>query len=353
MPPITKLTLSWMLLGLIGCTKAPMVESQTEVIHRTKAVEHNASQAFIEQRADPFIHRTEDGYYYFIATSPGFDQIQLRGASTLKGLASASEKTLWTKKPSGPMGANIWAPELHYFNDTWYIYFAAGEVERPWNIRMYVLANTHKNPLEGAWQELGLVNTARDSFALDATVFSHRNTRYLVWAQKDAAEKYNSALYIAELLTPTQVGPIETLITEPEFDWEVQGYKVNEGAAVIHRNGKVMIAYSGSATDHRYAMGLVWADENADLLDPASWQKSAQPIFYTNDSLERFGPGHNSFTKAEDGQQDVLVYHARTSQSLAGGPLSDPNRHAFIRTFTFNKEGFPDFGQELADDLPQ
>ena len=45
---------------------------------------------------------------------------------------------------------------------------------------------------------------------------------------------------------------------------------VNEGAAVLKRNGRIFITYSGSATDSNYAMGLLTADETATLLDPES-----------------------------------------------------------------------------------
>ena len=54
------------------------------------------------------------------------------------------------------------------------------------------------------------------------------------------------------------------VISEPLLDWERLGYKVNEGAAVIVRNGKVFLSYSASATDHNYAMGLLTADVDAN-----------------------------------------------------------------------------------------
>ncbi len=304
---------------------------------------------FIAQRADPFIHRTPDGHYYFIATAPEFDRIELRSANSLTGLKTADAKTVWRKHETGVMGANIWAPELHHFDNTWYIYFAAANAEKPFLIRMYVLANRNADPMQGEWEELGKVQTARDSFSLDATSFEHNGQRYLVWAQKDPEEKLNSALYISTLVTPTQVGDVEVEISRPELDWEVQGYKVNEGAAVIIRNGKIFISYSASATDHRYAMGLLWADVDANLLDATSWHKLPQPIFNTNEQLKRYGPGHNSFTLADDGQTDILVYHARDYLELQGTPLTDPNRHTYIRRLEWTSEGFPDFGQNKPD----
>ena len=41
------------------------------------------------------------------------------------------------------------------------------------------------------------------------------------------------------------------------------------------------------------------------------------------------GPGHNSFTKDEDGN-DIMVYHARKETVIEGDPLYNPNRHAML-----------------------
>ena len=60
----------------------------------------------------------------------------------------------------------------------------------------------------------------------------------------------------------------QVCISVPEYDWEKIGYLVNEGAAVLKRNGRIFMTYSASATDHNYAMGLLTADEDSDLLDP-------------------------------------------------------------------------------------
>ena len=124
---------------------------------------------------------------------------------------------------------------------------------------------------------------------------------------------------------------------------------VDEGAAVITRGDKIFVTYSASATDHRYAMGLLWANVNDDLLDPKSWHKKPEPVFTTHAEVGRFGPGHNSFVKAEDGVTDLLIYHSRDYKELKGTPLTDPNRHARARIITWDKDGFPVFSPELAD----
>ena len=139
------------------------------------------------------------------------------------------------------------------------------------------------------------------------------------------------------------------VITTPEYQWEERGHRVNEGPAVLIRNGKVFVAFSASATDANYCIGLLWADENADLTEASSWNKLPEPVFYTNERLKRFGPGHNNFVKAEDGKTDLIVYHARDYKDIKGEPLYDPNRHTRVRVLRWTADGMPDFGQERDD----
>ncbi len=75
----------------------------------------------------------------FTASVPAYDRIILRRADSLAGLAGAVENTVWTKHKSGIMSEHIWAPELHYLDGKWYLYFAAGEAEDIWAIRPFVL----------------------------------------------------------------------------------------------------------------------------------------------------------------------------------------------------------------------
>jgi hypothetical protein len=67
-------------------------------------------------------------------------------------------------------------------------------------------------------------------------------------------------------------------------------------------------------------------------------------VFTTNAETGRYGPGHNSFTGAEDGVTDVLVYHARSYRDITGDPLFDPNRHTRVQRLHRNEDGTPSFG---------
>ncbi|WP_136603976.1 glycoside hydrolase family 43 protein [Paenibacillus dokdonensis] len=304
------------------------------------------------QRADPWVYKHSDHYYYFTASVPEYDRIEIRRSRTLQGLGEAEPTVAWRKYDSGPLSANIWAPELHYISGKWYIYFAAARTTETkaglFDHRMYVLENDSANPMEGQWVEKGQIRTKWESFALDATTFKHHDVLYYVWAQKDPEIEGNSNLYISVMSNPWTLTGEQVMISTPEYPWEIIGFKVNEGAAVLKRNGRIYISYSASATDHNYCMGLLYADESSDLLNPASWVKSSQPVFQTSEENGQYGPGHNSFTVSEDGK-DVIVYHARNYKEITGDPLYDPNRHTRAQMFTWNEDGMPDFGVPAPD----
>ena len=135
------------------------------------------------------------------------------------------------------------------------------------------------------------------------------------------------------------------MLTKPEYDWETIGFWVNEGPGILRHGNRIFITYSASATDENYAVGLLWAEQDSDLMDPQSWTKSDQPVFRSCFEHGVYGPGHNSFTKSEDGSADVLVYHARTYTEIVGDPLWDPNRHTYVKRVCWTEDGFPDFGR--------
>ncbi|MFC4099070.1 family 43 glycosylhydrolase [Paenibacillus xanthanilyticus] len=305
------------------------------------------NNALISQRADPHIYKHTDGYYYFTASVPQYDRIILRRATTIQGLATAPETVIWTKHATGEMGAHIWAPEIHFINGKWYIYFAAGRAEDVWAIRQYVLESSSANPLTGTWTEKGKIAMNFESFTLDATTFEHNGQRYLVWAQKDSVGDSN--IYIAAMSNPWTISGTQVLISRPTNAWERQGFAVNEGPAVIKRNGKIFISFSASATDDRYCLGLLTAADTANLLQASSWSKSPNPVFVSNVNTSQYGPGHNSFTVSEDGKSDILVYHARNYKAISGDPLYDPNRHTRVQKLYWNADGTPNFGIPLAD----
>lgn len=291
----------------------------------------------IRQRADPWMI-WHSGRYYFTASVPEYDRLVLRSASSLAALASAPEAVIWQRPSSGPLGGHIWAPELHHFGGQWHLYFAAGDSDDLFRIRMYVMSNPDLDPAAPTWGPPVRIETHKESFSLDATTFEHGGRRFLVWAQMDP----DSSLFIAPLSSPSTLAGPPVRIADPVMDWEIQGHRVNEGPAVIEHNGRIFLTFSASATDANYCVGLLTAGAGADLLDPSSWAKSPLPVMASSDQTGEYGPGHNSFSVDEAGN-DVIVYHARSDREIEGHPLHEPNRHTRIRRIAWSSEGLPTF----------
>jgi GH43 family beta-xylosidase len=306
-------------------------------------------QPLILQRADPCIRRHTDGWYYFTASVPEYDRIELRRARTIAELPMARTVDVWRKPATGPLSELIWAPEIHHNFGAWRIYFAAAPsreiMDELFQHRMYAITCTAENPLDGPWSEPVRIETDLDTFSLDATTFAHRGVHYYVWAQKDPTIRGNSNLYIARLASAVDVTTPLVRLSVPQFDWEIRGFWVNEGPSVVVRNGRVFISYSASATDENYCMGLLHARVDSDLLNRRSWTKVQQPVFQSDFEHKIYGPGHNSFTVAEDGVTDLLVYHARTYTEIVGDPLWDPNRHTYVKPLRWDDNGMPVFGR--------
>ena len=307
------------------------------------------NEPWIVQRADPYIYKHIDGWYYFTASIPKYDGIILRRGKTLAELPDAQEIMIWKKHDEGIMSEHIWAPEIHHLDGKWYLYFSAGEKEHIWDIRPYVLECSDEDPLTGTWVERGKIQSVKEDvfsfegFSLDATILENKGRRYYIWAEKIGVGKQISNLYIAEMETPLKLKTVQVLLTTPDYDWERQGFWVNEGPAVIKNRGRIYLTYSASETGIVYCMGMLSVDENSDLLDPLSWKKERYPVLKSCEDKGIYGPGHNSFTVDENGDP-IMVYHARTEKVIEGNPLYNPNRHAMLMKIDFGEDGAPIFG---------
>jgi GH43 family beta-xylosidase len=328
---------------------AAFVFAAAVLVVSTAAAEPLFANPLVRQRADPQVTLHEDGYYYFTATVPEYDRIELRRARSLDALGQVEPRVVWRKHASGAMGAHIWAPELHRIDGKWYLYFTAGRADAVWDIRLYVLENAAVDPFDGEWIERGQLHTGWESFSLDATTFAHGGQRYLVWTQRAPDGNKATNIYIARMAGPLALAGPATLLSRPDYAWEKWKYEVNEAPAVLVKNGRIFLTYSASATDDHYCMGMLTADAGADLLDPRAWTKSPRPVFASSARKDQWGPGHNSFTTTPDGKTDILVYHARNYRDIAGDPLRDPNRHTRAQAIRWREDGTPDFGEPVTD----
>lgn len=101
-----------------------------------------------------------DGNYHLVTTS-WTDAITIRKSPTLAGLASAPSVQVWQGDAANRC-CNIWAPELHFLNGRWYLYYVAGQNVSDYipTQRTHVLESagsdptgpyTYRNQLNSAW----------------------------------------------------------------------------------------------------------------------------------------------------------------------------------------------------------
>ena len=205
--------------------------------------------------------------------------------------------------------------------------------------------------MKDEWIEKGKIQRSDDdiysfdAFSLDATILENKGEYYYIWAEKVSVGIQISNIYIAKMESATKLATAQVLLTTPDYDWERVDIWVNEGPAAIHHDGRIFLTYSASATGECYCVGMLSIDENEDLLDPRAWKKERYPVLCSDREKGIYGPGHNSFTRTEDGR-DVCVYHARTYSEIVGDPLYDPNRHTMLMEVKWDEDGKPVFRYE-------
>lgn len=292
---------------------------------------------------DPWVVR-RGGAYYFAESHD--NAIWVHKTSWLTTITSDGVP-VWTAPASAWNQTNIWAPELHYIDGRWYIYYAGGSSGPPFiTQRAGVLQSVADDP-QGAYTDLGMLYTGDDIanhtnpvWAIDLTVGHINGHLYAVWSgweQNATTDRTPQHLYIAAMSDPHTISSNRVKISSPTASWEV-GTELNlqEGPEFLEHAGQVFIIYSTRESwlpDYR--LGLLSLTNQVDPMNPASWIKSG-PVF--TGTAEVYGVGHASFTTSPDSTEDWIVYHTKVDPS--------PGWNRVIRTqkFTWNADGSPNFG---------
>lgn len=297
--------------------------------------------------ADPYGFY-KDGYYYYTHTVQS--KLIIWKTKNLADLKTAESKTIWIPPTGTLYSKELWAPEIHFIQGKWYMYFAADDGDNNHH-RMYVLENNSPDPMVGDWSFKGKVaDTSSDKWAIDGDVFEHRGQLHMIWSGWEGDSNGQQNIYIAKMKNPWTIEAGRAKISGSDFDWEKHGdlkdpnlphVNVNEGPQILKHGKKLFIIYSASGcwTDF-YALGMLSADENADLLKPSSWKKSPEPVFKQSPENGVFAPGHNSFFKSPDGKEDWILYHANSKPGQGCGQFRSPR----MQKFSWNADGTPNFG---------
>src|SRR5579884_3669229 len=292
---------------------------------------------------DPWVLFWHGSYYY--SESSG-QSVLVRQSKTLTGLASATPTTVWTAPSSGPNSQDVWAPEIHWLNGVWYIYYAADDGNNA-DHRLFVLKSTTASPfgpysMAATGYSNGELYEPSDCWAIDPDVFTAADGHlYIVWSGWAAASNTTQNLYIAPLSDPLHIGGSRVLIAQPAESWETRTAPIEEGPVGYVRHGITYITYSASAswtTD--YAVGLL-TDPSGNILSTTAWVKSG-PILDHHSAA--YGPGSVVFTLSPDGTESWMLYHGIDSPSCTP---SYTCRDIRLQPFTWNADGSPLLGDPV------
>ncbi|HUA36931.1 MAG TPA: glycoside hydrolase family 43 protein [Candidatus Sulfopaludibacter sp.] len=292
--------------------------------------------------ADPWMIRHGDDY--FLVQSRGGHEICVGRAANPVDIGKSRWVTVWKPPSSGPYARQIWAPELHYLQGKWYVYFAADDGNNVHH-RIYVLEGTSQNP-QNPFVFRGELKLPDDRWAIDGSLFTLSNRLYFIWSGWSGTSNVDQRIYIAELADPlTPIGK-SACISVPQYAWEKRDGPpwVNEGPEALRHGGRLFIIYSASGSwADNYCLGQL-AFTGGNPLRLESWIKKPEPVFCRTRDV--YGPGHCCFVKSPDGTEDWIIYHA-AKYSGAGW-----NRNLRAQKFTWRADGSPDFGTPVSAGVP-
>ncbi len=299
--------------------------------------------------ADPWVIK-KDSFYYYMNTLG--NRIAIRRTKYMTGLKDAVPVVVWRPDKGTDHSRGIWAPELHYLNGKWYIYFTAtgqGDGHR----RMHVLACDSQNPmLPSKWSYKGRLAASPDFWAIDGTILKYQNKLYMIWSgwkTKDLSNSGHQQLYIAKMKNPWTLKGNRIMISEPTYSWEKHG-NVNEGPEILkNKNGNIFLIYSASGclTD-QYCLVMLNLDSKVNQINPNDWTKGAHPLLSTYAPSGAYGPGHCSFFKSPDGTEDWLIYHANPEPHQKCNGYRSPR----MQRIRWSSENTPVFGKPVPIYLP-
>lgn len=292
-----------------------------------------------------------NGFYYYTHTMG--DSIVIWKTANLADLKTAERKTIFVPPANTLYSKQLWAPEIHFINKKWYVYFAGSNGNNN-NHRMYVLENSLADPFSGTFNFRGKVSDPSDKWAIDGSVFVHRKQLYMIWSGWEGDQNKSQEIYIAKMKNPWMIEGKRVRISTPQYDWERHGtlndpfnpphVAVNEGPQMLKNKKNLFIIYSASGCwTENYSLGMLTFRAKKNLLDSSAWRKSTVAVFDSSAQNGVYAPGHNSFFKSPDGKEDWILYHANSAPGQGCGR----NRSPRTQKFGWNKDGTPHFGEPV------
>ncbi|PVH82770.1 glycoside hydrolase family 43 protein [Cadophora sp. DSE1049] len=299
--------------------------------------------------ADPSII-THNATYYQTAT--GTTQITITRSRTLAGLQKGQTKQVWTDS-TPTRNRDMWAPEIHLIDSTWYIFYSASGDANGRSKRSHVLrgkgcdVESGDGPDDCEYEWLAELTPpvgrqagvdGRDPESIDGTYLVIEGERYHVVSAKD--ERGEAAIQISSLDTGSWTVEGWSVIARADRGWERDEVALVEGPHPLYHASSTWLTYSGSfCGSPNYALGLLHYI-GPDPLSASSWVKisTSQPV--VSKANGNYGTGHNCFFYSPDGTEIWNAFHATTNSSGSCGV----DRYTMASKMSFDEDNNPVFG---------
>ncbi|HYF79401.1 MAG TPA: family 43 glycosylhydrolase [Symbiobacteriaceae bacterium] len=320
-----------LLIGLLlmaGCTGAPKEQKLSTFTNPVYA----GTKDNLPEAPDPTAIKFNGEYYAYVTGDP---------CLVLKSADLVSWKLV------GPMmteQSNCWAPSVVYKNGTFYAYASTvqhGMAEGSRRVRLY----TSESPT-GPFL---LKTTVTEKYSYDGEYFMDSEGReYLHWTQECGQLPYDcsgNANVVDELVGMEKLAGEMSFVAGAQ-GWECKYRCILEAPAVLERDGKFYMQYSGAAYENdSYGGAYLVSDQAAG----APWIKHERVLKTVEDHIS--GPGGADWVKAPNNLDDWTIYHARgiTRETWDRWLRIDPVMWGQDR---FWLPGAPSEGEQVAPAMP-
>jgi GH43 family beta-xylosidase len=296
--------------------------------------------------ADPWMVKHNNEYIYCWSANNSIN-ISRSAKMTKRG----EVKKIWQAPATGWNRSCVWAPEIHFIQGRWYVYYAAGESGPPFIYQRTGVLRSATDDVFSDYEDMGVLYTgdnpsdpASNVWAIDMTTLEHKGKLYCIWSgwvKQETTDATQQHLYISEMENPYTMKGKRVKLSSPVESWETGGpLNLNEGAEILKNGEKVFVIYSCRESwlvEYRQGM-LQLMNPDGNLLDPTNWKKTG-PVFQGNSQV--YGVGHCSFVKSPDNTEDWIIYHSKKSTTPGW------DRDVRMQPFKWNNDGTPNFGEAI------
>ena len=275
------------------------------------------------QGEDPWVI-FQDGSYYVCTSGPA-DPTAVYVSKSPTLIERGEKVKVWQDSENY---RRVFAPELHFINGKWYVYFCADVKSAGWKHMAVVLQARTADPLAG-FTNAGVLFTGDEhgnAQANDFTVVTFNHQLYAFWGS--LSDKYMNGALIAPMDNPTTITAYR----------KEMGLNAEGPRAMVRSNKLIMTGAAGGFASKSYSLiGLLYTPDAGPIDDKASWKPLGTLLKTTADV---WGPSRASFTVSADGTENWVMFHSKIFNADDNGM-----REVNIQKFTFDRNDLPIFAK--------